>query len=97
MNKPRESTVEKEICDWAKAQGIRTYKFVSPGRKGVPDRMFMKDGLVSFLEVKRPGEKPTPLQCREIRLMIENSVIAFWCDNAAQGIEMLGRIYLGKN
>ena len=96
MIKTRESAVEKQICDWAKAQGIRTYKFISPGRKGVPDRMFMKDGIVSFLEIKRPGEKPTLLQCREIRMMLEQSVLAFWCDNAPQGIQILTNIYFPK-
>ena len=97
MTRTRESAVEKQICDWAKAQGIRTYKFISPGRKGVPDRMFMKDGIVSFLEVKRPGEKPTPLQYREIQQMLDQDVIAAWCDNVADGKFILAATYLSAS
>ena len=91
--KTRESAVEKQICDWAKAQGIRTYKFISPGRKGVPDRMFIKDGIVSFLEIKRPGEKPTPMQFREIHGILDQNVFAFWCDDATRGIQILTKLY----
>lgn len=96
MTRTRESAVEKQICDWAKSRGIRTYKFISPGRKGVPDRMFMKDGIVSFLEIKRPGEKPTPMQFHEMKGIIEAMVIAAWCDNAAGGIKILTDIYFPK-
>jgi len=97
MTRTRESAVEKQICDWAKSQGIRTYKFISPGRKGVPDRMFMKDGLVSFLEIKRPGEKPTPLQYREIQQMLDQDVIAAWCDNVTDGKFILAATYLSAS
>ena len=82
----RESIVEKAICDYAKSRGFLTYKFVSPGHKGVPDRMFIsRNGKVLFMEVKAPGETPTPLQLREIRKMRERGVNAVWCDETELG------------
>ena len=37
-------------------------KFVSPGNAGVPDRIIIHRHRVLFVELKRPGEKPRPLQ-----------------------------------
>jgi len=85
----RESIVEKQIRLWAMDRGIQVRKFTSPGRKGVPDRLFFKAGKHLFLEIKRPGEKPEPLQLREMRILNSEGMQADWCDNAARGIELL--------
>lgn len=54
---------------WAAEVGKRggfTYKFTVPGRRSVPDRCVMLPLLGTFfVELKRPGEKPTPAQKRE--------------------------------
>lgn len=62
-----------------------TRKFASPARRGVPDRIFVHQGRVLFLEVKRPGEKPTPLQEHEIGLLRSAGANADWCDSADRG------------
>ena len=47
-------------------------KWVSPGMAGVPDRIvFLPGGRIIFVELKRPGEKPTPLQNRIIEMLRE--------------------------
>jgi len=41
-------------------------KFTSPGRKSVPDRLVtMPGGKIIFVELKRPGAKPTEGQLRD--------------------------------
>lgn len=62
--------LEKEIEAWltveAKRRGGIAYKFTSPQRRSVPDRLvLMPDGKMLFVECKRPGGKPTEAQARE--------------------------------
>lgn len=52
----RETTVEQNICRQVKALGGVAWKWVSPGRSGVPDRIcILPGGRIIFVELKRPG------------------------------------------
>lgn len=64
-----EKDVEQKWCKTAKAHGWKAYKFSSPGNSSVPDRMFVRNGFVFFIEFKRPGGKPTPNQLEEHKVM----------------------------
>lgn len=62
----RESTVENNLVKKVKAAGGTAYKFTSPGRKAVPDRLvLLPGGRVVFVECKAPGEQPRADQVRE--------------------------------
>lgn len=77
-----EKELESAVRNYALRLGFLTYKFSSPGRKGVPDRMFINsNGVVGFLEIKAPGKKPTRLQMREINLLKVRGVLVGWSDN----------------
>lgn len=59
-----ESTITRSIQKSAKDRGWWVLK-VAGGqfqRPGIPDVLCVKNGRAVFLEVKRPGNKPTPLQ-----------------------------------
>ena len=59
----REKTLERKLAEAVKAMGGIAPKFVSPGFDGMPDRLvLLPDGKCGFVEVKRLGEKPRPLQ-----------------------------------
>ena len=61
----REKTIEQYLCDAALRHGGRAYKWVSPGRVGVPDRLVVLPGGNLFgVECKAPGKTPTALQAR---------------------------------
>lgn len=61
----REKTIEQYLCDAALRHGGRAYKWVSPGRVGVPDRLVvLPGGNLLPVEVKAPGKTPTVLQAR---------------------------------
>jgi hypothetical protein len=62
-----EKDIERKACEWAKSQGWLVYKFTSPNRRSVPDRLFIREGRVVFIEFKRPGGRLTEMQRREIR------------------------------
>jgi len=75
-----ESQLEAKIVAYAKSRGCLAYKFSSPARRGVPDRIVVAPGgRILFLEVKREGQRPTALQEREIRLLREQGCFADWC------------------
>ena len=60
-----ERHVEQALVDAAKLAGGWAPKWVSPGHDGVPDRIvLMPGGRIVFVELKAPGERPTPLQAK---------------------------------
>ena len=85
----KEKTVEANIVKWAKRAEVMTYKFTSPSRRSVPDRIFFYKGRVALLEVKAPGNKPTPAQARELARFQQQGISATWADNADEAITWL--------
>ena len=62
-----EKIIEKRLREFITSRGGIAYKFVSPGRKNVPDRLCVLPGpLYYFVEVKTTGKKLRPGQRREI-------------------------------
>lgn len=82
-----EKEIEKKVCDYAKTKyGALCYKFTSPQRRSVPDRMIIfPSGLLVFIEFKAQGKKPTPAQEREIGRLTEFKQEVLVCDNVIQG------------
>lgn len=76
-----ESEIEKECCKWAASEGWSSYKFVSPSKRGVPDRIFLRDNKTVFVEFKRPGGKLSKLQEREIEKLRAQQFKVFVIDN----------------
>lgn len=66
---PDERDIERRLVYGVRARGGIAYKFVSPGRRGVPDRLVLTaDGApVVFVELKAPGGRLRPEQEREHR------------------------------
>ena len=59
---PLESAVQRKIIQRYEADGYLVVKINLCNKSGFPDLMMLKDGIASFVEVKRKGEKPRPLQ-----------------------------------
>ena len=58
-----EKQIEQALVRAVKNMGGIAPKFVSPGFDGMPDRIvLLPHGLMAFVEVKAPGQKPRPLQ-----------------------------------
>jgi len=61
-----EKDVEAALVRRVKALGGLCEKFTSPGRRSCPDRIVtMSDGQIIFVELKRPGGKPTEAQLKD--------------------------------
>lgn len=58
-----EKSTEAYLRDEVKRLGGRSYKWVSPGRSGVPDRIvILPGGRVVFVELKSEGKTSTDQQ-----------------------------------
>ena len=92
-----ESKVENEVCDYAKkTYGFIPYKFTSPARRSVPDRLFIgPGGLHFFIEFKAPGKLPTPKQTREINRLISLGHLVYVIDNISIGKQLVDCLVFG--
>lgn len=98
MNKtPLEKDIESKVCAFAKSLGCIVYKFTSPSRRSVPDRLFITpQGKVFFVEFKRLGQKPTPAQQVEINRIRQMGVYVAVVDNVADGRTIIGEMVNGR-
>lgn len=93
----REAQVEGSLVRYAAKKGVLTFKFSSPSHRGVPDRIFMCNGNVLFLEIKRPGERPTKLQEHTMRAIKNCGVAVDWVDNEDDGKAFIDSLLEAKN
>ena len=65
-----EKEIEKKLVTAVRMMDGVAVKFVSPGYAGMPDRLvLLPGGRMAFVEVKRPGEQPRPLQEARHRML----------------------------
>ena len=61
-----ERDIEKALIKRVKALHGKCEKFTSPQNNAVPDRLCtFHNGVMVFVELKRPNQKPTVLQARD--------------------------------
>ncbi len=88
----RESKIEKDVCDHASELGWLVYKFVSPGTRGVPDRVIMKNGIVIFIEFKKRNEVPSGLQKKQVKKIRDRGIKVFIVDDLKEGIDLINQL-----
>lgn len=85
-------TPEGKLVDYlsrkAKASGFVVRKLSYEGRRGAPDRLILAPGVAYFVEVKAPGKKLRPEQERELKLLRDAGLRAYWVATTG-GVEML--------
>ena len=85
----RESYIETRVTQAAKANGWLAYKWVSPSQRGVPDRLYFKDGQLVIVEFKAPNKNPTPYQAAIHRRLHAVGWVVHIIDDIAKGKELL--------
>ena len=81
----REREIERKLVSAVKSRGGICPKFVSPGFDGMPDRVvLLPHGKLGFVEVKRPGEHPRPLQTARLRILRKLGFLVFVLDGEEQ-------------
>ena len=85
-----EKVLEKKIVQRAKELGFLTYKFNSPSKRGVPDRIFISSmGKLFFIEFKSSGGKLSELQKYEIDKLRTHGQTIYVVDNLNNGLNIL--------
>jgi len=78
-SKQKEHHIEAHLVKKIKELDGIAYKFTSPQRRSVPDRLcVLPGGYVLFIECKRPGEEPTEAQYREQDRLKELDQWVYW-------------------
>lgn len=57
-----ESKIQTSIKNHLTKKGWLITKLIQTSTNGIPDLLCLKNGRAVFLEIKQPGQKPTPLQ-----------------------------------
>lgn len=91
-----ERDVERYLIKECEKRGWLCWKFVSPGRRGVPDRIVIRPGSVAFVEVKRKGGRISPLQIRRIEELIRLLIPARVVETKGEIDEMI-RAWEGRD
>ena len=85
----RESTIEVNCTKWAELNGWLGYKFSSPNQRGVPDRLYIKDGSTVYVEFKAPGKLPTKYQLHTIKKIRDHGATVHVIDNLEDFIHVM--------
>lgn len=68
----RESALERRLVSEVKNIGGKAPKWVSPGNRGVPDRLvLLPGGRTVYVEMKAPGQPLDPLQEKWARTLLK--------------------------
>jgi len=84
-----ESSLERSIIRKAKELGWLVRKVQWLGRAGAPDRLFVRNGEVVFVELKREGGWLRRDQWKEARALRTQGVIVRAADSLADALKVL--------
>ena len=83
--KHSESSIQRDVVNYAIEHGW-LYECYQDIRKGLPDRIFMKGGVVFFIEFKQKGKKPRDAQVVQANLIRhQGGLEVFVVDNVDEG------------
>lgn len=92
----REDKVEDHGRKLCKDLGGRAYKFVSPAKRSVPDRLIDLPGSpLFFIEYKRWNAGPSEGQEREITHLLERGKVVYVIDNIHEAEQVLRSASVG--
>lgn len=88
LERDAEALLKREV----KKRGGLTYKFISPGNSGVPDRIVLLFGRVFFVELKKPKGEPTEVQASVHKDFADQGVKVYVVRGKAEVLQWLEEI-----
>jgi len=80
----KESYIQRQIIVKLESWGWMVVKLIQTNTNGIPDLMAIRDGKCVFIEVKREGEEPEPLQKHRLNQINDKGILGFWVDAVDQ-------------
>lgn len=77
----KESFIQRQIIVKLESWGWMVVKLIQTNTNGIPDLMAIRSGKTVFIEVKREGEQPAPLQKHRLNQINAKGILAFWADS----------------
>ena len=96
MTDTLESRIEQKTTDYAKSLGMAALKLNVQGQAGWPDRLYIWNGHVWFIEFKAPKQKPRPLQVEIHKRMAKLGAVVHVVDNLIDGRRIIDELYSCK-
>jgi hypothetical protein len=84
-----EKKIEDRVVKWAEKKGAICLKLNLWGNTGWPDRLFLYNGRIAFIEFKAPGEKPARNQPARIKKLRSEAFQVGVYDDPAAAIAFL--------
>ena len=88
-----ESRIEQKTTEYAKSLGMAALKLNVKGQAGWPDRLYLWNGHVWFVEFKAPSQKPRPLQLEVHKRMQKLGAVVKVVDNLIDGRTIINELY----
>lgn len=87
----RESNIEGKVIEIARQHGWLVRKLQWAGRRGAPDRIFIRDALVIFVEFKKRKKDLEIQQALETQRLKDHGACVIRIDNVERGREIFAR------
>lgn len=89
-----EHQVEQTLVREVRKHGGIAPKFTSPGTAGMPDRIvILPNGKICFVELKAPGQKPRPIQTRQMDRLTQLGCMVRTIDHPNQIQKLINEIH----
>jgi hypothetical protein len=86
---PLESRIEARAVKQARKLGWLVFK-MGQWSAGWPDRLFMRSDRYVWIEFKRPGKEPTPLQAKRHEELRQQGATVHVCTTWQDALQVLG-------
>ena len=87
-----EANVEDAVIDYAEGYGFFRRKIKWIGRRAAPDNIFAKNGIIFFIEFKKPGKDLRLDQKREVKRMRDAGIKVYVIDDIKKGCDLIDYI-----
>jgi len=92
VNDKLEKEIEGPVSTYAESLGWLSYKFKSATNRGVPDRLYLRNGTCIFIEFKRHGEEAKLLQKYIHKLIRKAGFDVYVIDTLSDGYDLFNSI-----